>query len=157
MGRRLGAICFHNSNFSGGSPANWTASRRKSSLVPFHSSCSDASCGWQWTEPCRQCRSYRLHRGPSQEDLHGANETQFTQREKKNGLTFTAHSWACFADLQTGRPVLWPPARMKKCFPDREHSPPARHCAGQELLRPQSKKHITHPNSIRTNYSSEGK
>lgn len=63
--------------------SNWElchlSSLRLRAIVPFHSFYSDASCGWQWREPCRQCRSCRLHLGPSPEGLHGANKKQLTQ------------------------------------------------------------------------------
>lgn len=78
--------------------------RSSESRRSFHSFYSDASYGWQWREPCRQCRSCRLHRGPSLEGL------------------------------RTGLPGPWLPIPMRKWSPDRERSPPALHYAEQDLL-----------------------
>lgn len=74
--------------------ATWAASV----IIPSHSFYSDAFCGWQWKELCRQCRSCRLHQEPSPEGLYRAKKKRLT-----SSGPVTSHQSVCCREKGTGR------------------------------------------------------
>lgn len=62
---------------------SWNVATWAPSVIPSHSFYSDAFCEWQWKEPCRQCKSCKLHQAPNLEGLQRATKKRLTPRRKR--------------------------------------------------------------------------